>query len=52
MSSTGVNDVYHVRMPDGSERLIPAIEQVLAGTNVEEGVVRVHAIKGMFDDED
>ena len=52
VSSTGVNDVYHVRMSDGAERLIPAIDQVLAGTDVEAGVVRVHAIKGMFDDED
>lgn len=52
VSSTGVNDVYHVKTPDGAEYLIPAIDQVLASTDIEAGEVRIHAMKGMFDDED
>ena len=52
VSSTGVNDVYHVKTPGGAEYLIPAIEQVIASTDVEGGEVRINAMKGMFDDED
>ena len=52
VSSTGVNDVYHVKTPAGEERLIPAVDSVLAGTDIEAGEVRIHAMKGMFDDED
>lgn len=46
------NDVYSVITPDGRECLIPAIDDVLAGTDIEAGTVAIHKMKGMFDDED
>ena len=37
---------------DGKTVLIPAIRQVVIETNVEEGVMRIRPMKGLFDDED
>ena len=50
--NTGANDIYSVRSESGRESLIPAIDQVLAGTDLEAGTVSIHPMKGMFDDED
>ena len=50
--NTLANDVYSVRAASGKEYLIPAIDQVLAGTDLEAGTVAIHPMKGMFDDED
>lgn len=50
--NTGANDIYSVRTASGKESLIPAIDQVLAGTDLEAGTVAIHPMKGMFDDED
>ena len=50
--NTLANDVYSVRTADGREHLIPAIDQVLAGTDIEAGFVSIRPMKGMFDDED
>lgn len=47
---TGANDVYSVRTPKG-EVLIPAVPPVILETDVDGGVMRIRAIKGMFDDE-
>lgn len=52
VSQTLASDIYHIRTPHGREYLIPAIDSVLASTDVEGGYVAIHAIKGMFDDED
>lgn len=52
ISQLPANDVYHVKMPDGKERLIPVIDSVLAGTDLEAGTIAIHAMEGMFDDED
>ncbi len=49
--NTGANDIYSVRAENGKDYLIPAIDQVLAGTDLEAGTVAIHVIKGMFDDE-
>lgn len=47
--STGANDVYSVRLPDGKELLLPAIKQCIREVNVEEGYVRVHVMDGLVD---
>ncbi|MBE6754770.1 MAG: 16S rRNA processing protein RimM, partial [Ruminococcaceae bacterium] len=49
--NTVANDVYSVRV-GGKEYLIPAIDEVLAGTDLEAGTVAINVMKGMFDDED
>ena len=51
VSETGANDVWHIKTPKGSEVLIPAIKQVVVSVDVEEGIVKINPIKGLFDDE-
>ena len=51
VSETGANDVWHIKTPKG-EVLIPAIKQVVVSVDVEEGIVKINPIKGLFDDVD
>ncbi len=50
--NTVANDVYSLRSPDGKEHFIPAIDKVLAGTDLEAGTIKIHPMKGMFDDDE
>lgn len=50
VSETGANDVWHIITPKG-EVLIPAIKQVVVSVDVEEGIIRINPIKGLFEDE-
>ena len=50
VSETGANDVWHIKA-FGREVLIPAIKQVIVSVDVEEGIVRINPIKGLFEDE-
>ena len=50
VSQTGANDVYHVRFADGKERYVPAIPQVVIQTDLENGVLRIRPLDGLFDD--
>lgn len=52
VSSTYANDIYHIKRADGKIDLIPAIDDVIAETDIEGGFVKIHRMKGMFDDED
>lgn len=52
VSSTGANDVWHVRDPKGVERLLPAVPAFVIDTDVSAGRVLVRPIKGIFDDAD
>ncbi len=52
VSKTGANDVYHVLFPDGKERLVPVIPQVVVETDPEAGLIKIRPLKGLFDDED
>ena len=51
VSQTGANDVWHISN-NGKEYLIPAIKSVVNSTDVENGVVTITPMKGIFDDED
>lgn len=51
VSHTGSNDVYHMRMTDGREVLIPAIPSVIRKVDVDRGVIRIFPMLGLFDDE-
>jgi 16S rRNA processing protein RimM len=51
VSPTGANDVYHILFPDGRERLIPAIRDVVISVDIEGGVMAIRPLKGLFDDE-
>jgi 16S rRNA processing protein RimM len=52
VSPTGANDVYHITFADGSIKLIPAIAQVVQSVDLDEGVMRIRPLAGLFDDED
>lgn len=51
VSQTGANDVYHIKQGE-KIYLIPAIKQVVIKTDIENGVMKIKPIKGLFDDED
>ncbi len=51
VSSTGANDVYHMRGRDGREILIPAIPQVIIQIDTDGGVIRLRPMPGLLDDE-
>ena len=51
VSSTGANDVWHIKSDD-KEYLVPAIDEVIVSVNVEEGALIIRPLKGIFDDED
>ncbi len=46
---TGANDVYVVETEDGRELLIPAIRDCILDVDLEEEVMTVHIINGLFD---
>ncbi len=48
---TGANDVYEITR-DGKHYLAPVIDEVVREINIEEGVVRITPMKGIFDDAD
>lgn len=51
VSQTGANDVWHIEN-DGREYLIPAIPDVVIDTDVENEIVKIRPLRGIFDDED
>lgn len=48
---TGANDVYTVKNGD-KEYLVPVIDSVIIEKNVDEGIIYIRPMKGLFDDED
>ena len=52
VSQTGANDVWHVTDKNGKEYLLPAIPDVVVETRVEDNIVRISPLKGIFDDAD
>jgi 16S rRNA processing protein RimM len=44
---TGANDVYIVRLENGAEILLPAIDEVILEINLEKKVMRVHVLPGL-----
>ena len=52
VASTGANDIYCVRGADNKETWIPAIPQVIDEVDLDAGVLKITAMKGLFDDED
>ena len=50
VSFTGANDVYHIKGDDGKIRLIPAIPDVVISTDITEGIMKIHVLEGLFDE--
>lgn len=51
VSATGANDVWHIKSGE-REYLIPNIPDVVRSVDVEAGRIVIHAMRGLFDDED
>ncbi len=49
---TGANDVYYLKDEAGTERLVPAIPDVVLSRDLDAGVVTIRPLEGLFDDED
>ena len=47
--STGSNDVYSVRTPEGVLKMIPAIADVVQKVDLEEGTLTVVLLEGLWD---
>ena len=47
---TGANDVYLVQRQDGSEVLLPAIQECIRQVDVEGNVMTIHLMKGLVDE--
>ena len=46
---TGANDVYVVETEDGKELLLPAIRDCILDVDLDEEVMTVHILPGLFD---
>ncbi|MBR5659462.1 MAG: 16S rRNA processing protein RimM [Lachnospiraceae bacterium] len=46
---TGANDVYIVTTPEKKEILLPAIDECILDIDLENGICRVHVMKGLLD---
>lgn len=51
VSQTGANDVWHI-VNEGKEYLLPNIPEFIKNVDIENYVILVTPIKGVFDDED
>lgn len=47
--STGSNDIYQFRMPDGTLKLIPAIADVVREIDLDSACIRIVAMEGLLD---
>lgn len=48
---TGSNDVYVVKMKNGSEALIPALKSVVINVDIQNSLMKVRLPKGLLEDE-
>lgn len=47
--STGSNDVYMVRTPEGAEKAIPAVRDVILDVDLDAGTMKVSLPEGLWD---
>ncbi len=46
---TGANDVYEMKMMNGKTVMIPAIRDCVKRISIEEGIMEIRVMKGLFD---
>ncbi len=51
VSPTGANDVWHIKSGE-KEYLVPAIPDVIVNVDIDNDIVKIRPLKGIFDDED
>ena len=50
VSATGANDVWHIKSGE-NEYLLPAINDVVKSVDIENEIIKISPMKGIFDDE-
>ncbi len=51
VTQTGANDVYHIKSAEGKMFYIPAIADVVKTTDIENGVMKITPLRGLFDED-
>jgi len=51
VSPTGANDVWHIKNGE-REYLVPSIPSVIVDVNIDEDIIKIKPLKGIFDNED
>lgn len=49
VSETGANDVYHIESENGKTYYVPAIPQVVIETDLENGIMKIRPLDGLFE---
>ncbi len=49
IKSSNRSDLYEVLMKNGQKSLIPAVEEIVKSKDVDEGIVRIKPINGLFE---
>ena len=49
VTSTGANDVFHVKKADGKISLVPNLKDVVVKTDLENGVMLIRPLMGLMD---
>ncbi len=52
VSNTVSSDIYHIKSSEGKEYLIPVLDEVRDHVDLEQSIIFIHSMRGMFDDED
>ena len=52
VSETGANDVYTIKSDDGKEYLIPAIPEVIVKNDIENSLMTIIPLPGLFEEDD
>ena len=48
VKNLGASDIYYIKGKDGKEYLFPAVDEFKVSTDIENKVIRVKVIEGMF----
>ncbi len=51
VTQTGANDVYHIKSAEGKMYYVPAIADVVKTTDIENGVMKITPLRGLFDED-
>lgn len=47
---SGASDIYHIKFADGSMQMLPAIDDTIIETDLDQGLIRIRPLKGLWDD--
>ena len=47
----GASDIYYIEGKDGEEYMFPAVEEFLMGTDIENKIIKIKVIEGMFSED-